>query len=254
MSDRRAAAALVPAGERSVVMLHGFAGTSRAFDGVRGLLGRERFEPVALDLPGHGSRGRAASVDLASCLQLVLDLSPTRFVLCGYSQGGRIALHVALAAPERVARLVLVSTSPGIESEQERVARRASDERLAGEIEADGVERFAQRWRSQPLFAGEPAEVARLAREDHLRNGRLGLAAALRGLGAGAIQPVWERLDELKMPVSVLAGDRDAKYIAIARRMATIIPDSDLAIVSGGHSLLLENPGAVAAAIEGSRG
>jgi 2-succinyl-6-hydroxy-2,4-cyclohexadiene-1-carboxylate synthase len=238
-----------PTRVETVVMLHGFAGTSRAFDAVRALLPAQRFESLALDLPGHGSRSRETAPDLKACIQLVLDASPERFVLCGYSQGGRIALHVALAAPARVARLVPVSTSPGIESEQERAARRASDDALASQIERDGLERFAERWRSQPLFADEPANVAELARADHVRNTPAGLAAALRGLGAGTMEPVWERLGELEMPVRLLAGERDEKYVEIARRMAALLPHCELAIVPGGHGLLLESPDAVAAAI-----
>ncbi|MHB1809026.1 MAG: alpha/beta fold hydrolase [Solirubrobacteraceae bacterium] len=233
-----------------VVMLHGFAGTRAAFEDVSASLDPVRFAPFALDLPGHGSHGGLLRADFASCVRLVLEESPARFALCGYSQGGRIALHVALAAPSRVSALVLVSTSPGIEAAAERSARLAADGRLATEIEREGVERFAERWRRQPLFADEPASVRERARQDHLRNGAGGLAAALRGLGAGAMEPVWERLGELTMRVSVLAGERDGKYVEIAKRMAGALPNVELSIVKGGHGLLLENPRAVAAAIE----
>ncbi|MHB1539105.1 MAG: alpha/beta fold hydrolase [Solirubrobacteraceae bacterium] len=235
-----------------VVLLHGFAGTRAAFDDVSGMLDSERFEPLALDLPGHGGVGPLPPTDFESCVQLVLDASPPRFVLCGYSQGGRIALHVALAAPERVSRLVLVSTSPGIESGRERAARRAADERLALEIERDGIERFAERWRRQPLFADEPGRVRERARQDHLRNSSEGLAGALRGLGPGAMEPLWSRLGELTMPALVIAGERDGKYVEIARRIAGALRNCEIAVVSGGHGLLLENPRAVAAAISGA--
>ena len=107
----------------SVVLLHGFSATSRAWDGVVGLLDRERYLPLALDLPGHGdAAGWGEPITFAGCVAHVLAIAPERFVLCGYSLGGRIALHVALEAPERVARLVLVSTSAGIEDGVERAA------------------------------------------------------------------------------------------------------------------------------------
>ena len=37
-----------------VVLLHGFSGTRHAWDGVVAELDRERYRPLALDLPGHG--------------------------------------------------------------------------------------------------------------------------------------------------------------------------------------------------------
>src|SRR5271170_4491012 len=112
----------------SVVLLHGFSGTHRAWDGVIAALDRERYRPLALDLPGHGeAAGAKRRITFAGCVADVLARSPERFTLCGYSMGGRIALHVALAAPERVARLVLVSCSAGISDDVERARRRRAD-------------------------------------------------------------------------------------------------------------------------------
>jgi len=234
----------------SVVLLHGFSGTRRAWDGVLAGLDPERYRPLALDLPGHGqAAGAARPITFAGCVAHVLARSPERFALCGYSLGGRVALHVALAAPERVSRLVLVSCSAGIEDPAERAARRAADARLADELERMPFEEFIERWRTQPLFAEEPPQVGALAREDQRRNRPDALAAVLRGIGAGEMQPLWQRLRELTMPVAVLAGERDRKYTALARRMAASLPDGRLLIVPGGHGLPLESPQALARAL-----
>lgn len=86
----------------SVVLLHGFSGTRRAWDGVVALLDPERYRPLALDLPGHGEAVDAGRpIGFADCEQAVLDAAPERFTLVGYSMGGRIAMHVALAARAR---------------------------------------------------------------------------------------------------------------------------------------------------------
>ena len=242
----------------SVVLLHGFSGTHRAWDGVVARLHPERYRPWALDLPGHGdaahSRGAGGqAITFAGCVEDVLARSPDRFVLGGYSLGGRIALHVALAAPERVTRLVLISTSAGIEDPAERAQRRLADNRLADELEHGGwagFDSFIERWRTQPLFATEPPEVGALAREDQRRNRPGALAAVLRGIGSGEMTPLWDRLAELKMPVIVLVGDRDAKFQVLGRRMVELLPDAELVIETGGHGLSLENPAAVARVIE----
>jgi 2-succinyl-6-hydroxy-2,4-cyclohexadiene-1-carboxylate synthase len=236
----------------SVVLLHGFSGTRRAWDGVAALLDRERYRPLALDLPGHGELADCERpITFAGCVESVLARSPEEFLLCGYSLGGRVALHVALAAPERVRRLILVSTTAGIEGDAERAARRAADHRLATELETMPFEQFIERWRTQTLFAGDPPEVAELARADMLRNQPHALAAALRGIGAGEMEPLWGRLATLRMPAIVVVGEHDPKYMALGRRMAELLGDGSLFAVRGGHALALENPNAVAGAIGG---
>jgi 2-succinyl-6-hydroxy-2,4-cyclohexadiene-1-carboxylate synthase len=235
---------------QTVVLLHGFGGTGRAWDGVVALLRGERLEALALDLPGHGEAADAPRpITFAGCVEYVLARAPARFALCGYSQGGRVALHVALAAPHRVRRLVLVATTAGIADDAERARRRLSDHRLAADLEREPYETFIERWRSQSLFADEPREVGALARADQRRNRPDALAAALRGIGSGEMRPLWDRLPELKMPVTVLVGERDAKFQALGRRMAGLLPDAQLLVVAGGHGLPLENPAAVAAAL-----
>ncbi|MFI5004814.1 MAG: alpha/beta fold hydrolase [Solirubrobacterales bacterium] len=234
----------------SVVLLHGFSGTRRAWDGVVGRLDPERYSPLALDLLGHGEAADAPRpITFAGAAEHVLGASPARFTLCGYSLGGRVALHVALAAPERVRRLVLVGANPGIEDEAERAERRRSDRRLADELERAPFEQFIERWRTQPLFAGEPPEAGALAREDQRRNRPHALAAVLRGLGTGEMVPLWNRLSDLEMPVTVLVGERDAKFQALGGRMVELLPDGELVVEPGGHGLPLENPAAVARAL-----
>jgi 2-succinyl-6-hydroxy-2,4-cyclohexadiene-1-carboxylate synthase len=236
----------------SVVLLHGFAGTRRSWDGVVAALEPERYRPLALDLPGHGQEADAPRpITFAGCVEHVLARTPERFTLCGYSLGGRVALHVALAAPARVSRLVLVSASPGIEDADQRAARRAADELIAQELESAPFEQFIERWRSQPLFAAEPPEVGVLAREDQRRNRPDALAAAMRGLGTGAMQSLWPRLGELGMPVTIVAGARDRKFLELGRRTAEMLSDAELRVLDGGHALALENPTAVAAALRG---
>jgi 2-succinyl-6-hydroxy-2,4-cyclohexadiene-1-carboxylate synthase len=230
----------------TVVLLHGFAGTGRAWDPVVERLDPERYRPHAVDL------GRGA-VTLDAVIADVLASAPERFVLCGYSMGGRIALHVALAAPERIERLVLVATTAGIEDEDERAARRAADEQLAAFAEAATIEAFADRWMAQPIFAGTAPEAARIWREDLVRNEPAAIAATLRGLGTGTMPPVWDRLGELTMPATVVVGERDAKFVALGGRLATYLPDAELVVVPGaGHGLPREAPEAVAAAISRS--
>lgn len=237
----------------TLVALHGFAGTGRAWDEVCSRLEGERYKALAPDLRGHGDARDRRPITFANCVADVLALAPPRFALCGYSMGGRIALHVALAAPERVKRLVLVATTAGIEDPSARAARRAADEALAVDVEAGTIEEFVACWIAQPIFDGEPAHTREAWQADLRRNDPRALAAALRGIGTGAMEPLWDRLAELRMPATVLAGERDEKYMALAERLASALPDAAPKIVPGaGHGLIREAPDAVATAITGS--
>jgi 2-succinyl-6-hydroxy-2,4-cyclohexadiene-1-carboxylate synthase len=235
-----------------LLLLHGFTQTGRGWDEVARHLAGERHRPLAPDIRGHGAAAARRPIDFEACVADAVALVSRPFALAGYSMGGRLALHVALAHPDRVSRLVLVSATAGIEDPAERAARRAADEALAAWMEADGrlMTEVADRWGAQPLFATQSAEVAAAARADRLSNEPRHLAAALRGIGTGVTAPLWERLGELRMPVAVLAGERDEKYVALGERLAGALPDAELTVVPGaGHSLPLEAPAAVAAAI-----
>lgn len=234
----------------TLVFLHGFGGTRHAWDRVIAGLDPQRYRSLALDLPGHGdlsSYKRPITFD--GCVEEVLAAAPERFALCGYSMGGRIAQHVALAAPERVSRLVLISSSPGIEDPRERVRRREADGQLAEDLERLPFEDFIERWRTQPLFRDDPPEVGALAREDQLRNDPHALATAMRGIGTGEMEPLWQRLGELTMPVTIVVGDRDAKFRALGTRMPALIPEGKMVVIPGGHALPLENPSDLARVI-----
>jgi 2-succinyl-6-hydroxy-2,4-cyclohexadiene-1-carboxylate synthase len=229
-------------------MLHGFGGTARHWDRVAALLDRERYSPLALELAD------ARPLSLAGALDLVAGVHAERFILCGYSMGGRIALHVAAAMPERVSRLVLVSTSAGIEDDAERAARRRADEALADELEGGTIDDFVERWRATPLVADDPAWVQEAVATDTRRLTAKQIAAMLRVFSAGTLEPLWGSLDRVPPPVAVLAGERDHAYCEIGQRLAATVRDGRFEVVAGaGHRLALEAPAAVVAALGPSR-
>ena len=76
---------------------------------------------------------------------------------------------------------------------------------------------------------------------------------ALRGLGTGALSSLWDRLGGVGMPVTLVVGERDEKFTAIATRMASALPHAQVVVVPGvGHAVHLEAPDAVARVLLGS--
>ena len=238
----------------TIVLLHGFTQTGASWAPTATALA-ESYTSLAPDLRGHGSAADRRPVDLDSVLADVASAAPERFALAGYSMGGRLALHVALAHPARVERLALIGASPGLADAVERAERRRADEEWALLLEHEGIDVFADRWGAQPLFAGQPPAAAAAADAVRRRQSAAGLAAALRGLGTGVLPAVWDRLGELAMPVTLVVGEHDAKFRALAERMAAALPDARVSVVAGaGHAAHLEAPEAVATALSKNGG
>lgn len=251
--------AAIRGGGAPVLLLHGFTESGRAWDPlVAALDGTLR--TLAVDLTGHG---RSPAPDEASryAMDLVVaDLRSTldalgiaRAHLVGYSLGGRVALRTVLEMPERVGGLVLVSASAGIADPAERRARRAADLALADRVERAGIARFVDEWESLDLFSVEralPAERRAAIRRERLAQRPRGLAGSLRGMGQGAMEPLWDRLGEIRAPTLVVSGARDLRYGAIAAALAAGIAGARRAVLpETGHAVHRERPHELAALV-----
>lgn len=225
-----------------VVLLHGFTQSGAAWAPITRKLA-DSHRVVTIDAPGHGGSANVRA-GLSDGADLMVAANPSQAAWIGYSMGGRFAFHVALRHPDVVTRLIVVSTNAGIENPIERAERRSADDRMACHIEEIGVERFIKEWLSQPLFASLPTEAAAL--ESRLGSTAEGLASSLRLAGAGRQEPVWHLLPSLSMPVLVVAGELDSKYVAIATHLVESIgSNARLCVIDGaGHACHLERPDA----------
>jgi 2-succinyl-6-hydroxy-2,4-cyclohexadiene-1-carboxylate synthase len=203
-----------------VLLLHGFTQTRASWGPVVDAL-----EAKAVDAP---------VASLWDAADELATYGPAAWV--GYSMGGRMALHLALAHPDAVRALVLVSATAGIDDERERAARRASDEALARRLDVEGVDAFLAEWLAQPMFRGVPP----VARCDDAAT----MTGHLRLAGTGTQEPLWDRLGELTMPVLVVVGEEDKPdFKAIAYHLAEQIPGAELAVVpEAGHLVGLDRP------------
>jgi 2-succinyl-6-hydroxy-2,4-cyclohexadiene-1-carboxylate synthase len=237
---------------RPLLVLHGFTGDAESMAGVSEALRGDR-AVVRLELVGHGGsdaprelgpyRMGACAVQICEAAA-ALDLEHPH--LLGYSMGGRAALAAALAGRGMFTSLVLVGATAGIADRDRRRERIASDRRLADRIERDGVEAFVDEWMARPIFASQRRlgeESFGRARSQRLRNRAVGLANSLRGMGAGAQDPLHERLAELACPVLLVHGSEDAKFTRVAEELERALPEAQRAVLAeAGHAAHLEAP------------
>lgn len=231
---------------RRLVFLHGFTQTHHHWHVCAHLVAARLGDDPTLafvDLPGHGLSGDDHRSIEAAALDVARTGGPGAYV--AYSMGGRFALAALAAGAPEVERLVVIGANAGLEDPADRVARVAEDERRARRIEEIGVGAFVDEWLAMPMFGGVP--FSDRDRTHRRRNTVAGLASSLRVAGTGAQQPVWDALRDVTIPVLVLAGDRDAKFTEIGRRIADVIPGAVFATIPGaGHAAHTEQPDATA--------
>ncbi len=209
-----------------VFLVPGFAQTSKVWAPTIARLGND-LEISALEVPQEP--------DFASTA-LALGGSGERGMYVGYSMGGRLLLFLALERPELVSKLILISSSPGLANPEERQTRRVTDDDLADWIERHTLDEFLDRWAQLPLLADVAPEVARRNRLSSTAE----IAAQLRRLGQGVQPALWDRLSELRMPVTFLVGGRDKQYGAIAEQAAEAIGGNAavITVAEAGHALI----------------
>lgn len=230
----------------AVLLLHGFTGSKRTWDSLKDFLLPD-YQVIRLDLPGHGKTNSAAT-SMEKCAKHIVEF--LRYIkveqahLIGYSMGGRLALSFANLYPERVRSLTLESSSPGLKTRLEREERIKQDELLAKKLIEEGLEKFVQFWENIPLFEtqkGLPDHVQERVRSERLSQQANQLADSLSYMGTGSQASYWGSLDQLRMPVQLIVGGLDEKFVQINQAMAKKIRGVRLEIIEdSGHAPHIE--------------
>lgn len=225
----------------AILALHGFTGTGEDFEFLKSFSSGNFFWETP-DLP------TLSLPVLCEFLREKWDkLAGIPRVLLGYSMGGRIALHLAREISwQEEDSLVLISASPGISDEREREQRQNADAMLAKKIEASAsAGKFYEEWQNHPLITTQrrlptPWRDRLLVRRSSAN--RENWAEHLRLLGTGTLPSMWENLGDISAPkITLVVGDEDKKFCAIAEKMALRMPRSRLLVVpASGHSPHLE--------------
>lgn len=234
-----------------LVLLHGFMGSSQAFGHLLPSL-RKFCNPISIDLLGHGTTEAPDDPDRYSVTEQIEDLKSLftelglhKFVLLGYSMGGRLALQFTTKYPEFISGLILESTTYGIDEPEEVEKRLAVDRDRASAINRNYRD-FLESWSQNPLFKRyERLETeAKMNLEQIQKNQKpSGLANSLLGFGTASMSSVHRKLKEIRQSTLIITGEDDEKFTKIGLEMNKLIPESRIIIIPGcGHRVHMENP------------
>jgi 2-succinyl-6-hydroxy-2,4-cyclohexadiene-1-carboxylate synthase len=232
----------------TLALLHGFGHPPASWAEVRAAL---RAPAIDCPLPGHDPRWPVAD-GWAATLAALAARVPADAIAVGYSLGARLAL--GLLAADRVRAAILIGVNPGLADPAERAARVAADAAWAARLRADGTAAFLDAWEAQPIFATAaraPAAVRDRRRAARAALDPAALADAMTALGLGAMPDLADALVARAARARLIVGADDAKFTAIAAALAARAPALGPTIIAdSGHDPTLEQPAALAAAID----
>ncbi|MFV0340173.1 MAG: hypothetical protein ACK5MA_06030 [Parachlamydiaceae bacterium] len=151
-------------------------------------------------------------------------------VLIGYSLGGRKALHALLDREDLWSQMILLSTHPGLPSEEEREARREQDLIWAERFLTEDWDAVMDAWNAQPVFAGSIPIARQMDRKK--------AAHELTDFSLGRQQDLRGAIAQLETPIQWVAGAKDPKFARISEEMAELhVHSQSLILKEFGHRI-----------------
>ena len=247
-------------GSRLLLCLHGFLGDGSDWEKFAEafLEHSPDWQLALIDLPGHSDEEvawlcpAAAEFSQALCDLVAAERWGTA-AIAGYSLGGRLGLHTALSFHEAFPVFIGISTTAGIDDEEERTRRVDSDAALAKRLRSGAdFAGFLREWWHQPVFAS-PARLVDDVENfltSRQRRDPIRMAACLETWSSGRMPAQWSALPKYAGLALLLSGEVDTKYIATAERMQALFQNAEhLVVPEAGHQLLMEKPQEVARAM-----
>ena len=146
-------------------------------------------------------------------------------VLLGYSMGGRLALHALLEEPQKWSKAVIVSAHTGI-PESDRIPRQAHDAAWAAKALKWDWNEFLGEWNSQGVLEGVAMPDRR-----KLQPRREAVARSFMDWTVGVQEDLLPQLERVTCPVLWVVGERDEKFLAVAKKAITALPNAELCVV-----------------------
>ncbi|PZE19576.1 alpha/beta fold hydrolase [Paenibacillus xerothermodurans] len=220
-----------------IICIHPPALTGDCFAYLRARLS-DSFQVITLDVRGHGqSAPSAAQVTyplIAEDIRQLMDkLRLRQAYLCGYSQGGSVAMHALLTYPEQFLGGILISSMPELSDWYNRsliklmlqLAKLRSRHAVAAVISAGNADMM---WTFKNQF--------RHSAHGNVRNMYEYFASSLD-------YSCTRRLKDIHAPTLLLYGQKDHAFHRYALTLQHSLPNSTLHLIDrAGHQLVTKEP------------
>lgn len=232
-----------------LLLLHGFMGNGNDFQDCIPQLCHS-FRCLSVDLPGHGKTqvlGDESYYTISKMATLLIgllnSLSLSKVYLFGYSMGGRLAFYLMLHYPQYFQKVIIESASPGLRTSVERSKRLQTDFKRAKQLENQEFKQFLINWYNQPLFYTlKQHSKFNLVFNRRLQNNPKELAKSLRNMGTGSQPSLWDKLAGHNIPLLLIVGEWDQKFVQINQEILSLSHNAKLDIIPQcGHNIHIEN-------------
>jgi 2-succinyl-6-hydroxy-2,4-cyclohexadiene-1-carboxylate synthase len=214
--------------------LHGFFGASSDFDQIQKIL-PENYRLVAPDLFSNEDFDLTNFQTITDQIANAAIHKSEKKIFLGYSLGGRIGLHLLKSYPDLFDQWIFLSTHPGLSLQTEKELRLKSDviwsEKLAHFSWGD----FLSAWNDQAIFMNtyEPIRL-----EKDYKKAQLG--KALLNLSLGQQADMSEAICGHQKKIKWVVGDRDSKFMALAKHLKQKKILENYSRISSGHRILFD--------------
>lgn len=204
------------------------------------------FRVHSVDLPGFGASASLTETNLESLVQALAKQFAEPLNVCGWSLGGQVALHWARREPEKVRRLVLVTSTPCFAERDDWLFGMASEvlEKFAAELEQDHAATLRRFIALQLRGSENERELLASLRGRLFSRGEPDMGALRGGLDILRAADQRSELQDIRQPTLVIAGERDKLTPpAASHYMAQIMPSARVVEVRGAaHAPFLSHP------------
>ena len=228
-------------------LLHGNFGSPSDWRAVANLLEKRGHECRSLNLWKYLECCPKSLTEMGGLLAAeIAALDPYPY-LCGYSLGGRLAIHALLHDPSLWKGIVFIGTHPGLSTEEERESRRAFDAEWGVKCLEMPWAELLREWDAQAVFTPSCSEREGEDSRLKLYPWRRSIARAFIDWSLGSQQDCRNALKECRVPTLWIAGWNDSKFAELARSVAG---DHIHLVAGSGHRVPMEAPEALAELID----
>ncbi len=221
-------------GDRVLVLLHGFTGSSHDFSHHVDSLADGR-RVISVDLAGHGKSGHRRRYSISALKDEIIEFLDTldeQVDLLGHSMGGRIALEIVIARPDMVSSLILMCTT------YDDFGLNRSDEELKARLHfaKSGEDHRSADDPAQLLFL-ESVDSSWIDEHDRMKARLDPVARTQLGIEifGGSLASLYPALSNVEVATTIIAGSLDQPYIEPSSVMANTIPGARLAWIEGAY-------------------